>query len=85
MNAAMRYSPQPYSGPLHLFQTTGSGEAKRARLADAIRVLCTGPCTITPIPGDHWSVIKASVADVATELDGALERAGAEGSATHAS
>jgi amino acid adenylation domain-containing protein len=86
MSAAMRYRPRAYRGPVHLFQASGSGEALQARLAAAIRGLCTGPCTVIPIQGDHWGFIRAEhVSEAATELDAALERAGRTGSATHGS
>jgi thioesterase domain-containing protein len=86
MQAAMRYQPRPYPGPIHLFQAAGSGAARQARLAAAIRELCSGACTITPIAGDHWGFIRAEhVTETATELDAALEQASAAGSATHGS
>jgi amino acid adenylation domain-containing protein len=86
MNAAMRYRPEPYSGPLHLFQASGAGESVRERLVMAIRGLCAGPCTITSIPGDHWGFIRGvHVTEAASELDAALETASAARSATHGS
>lgn len=82
----MQYRPQPYAGPVHLFQASGSGPDRQAQLAAAVRELCTGPCTITPVPGDHWAFIRAEHAiETATELDAALERAGAAGSSTDGS
>ncbi len=86
MNAAMRYQPQPYPGPVHLFQAAGAGPARQAELAAAIRKLCTGPLTVIPIPGDHWGFIRGEhVIEAARELDAALERVGAAGSASHGS
>lgn len=86
MNAAMRYQPLPYAGPVHLFQASGGGQARQTRLAAALRGLCTGPFTVTSIPGDHWGFIRQEhVIEAATELDAALERAGAAWSATYGS
>jgi amino acid adenylation domain-containing protein len=86
MGAAMRYQPRPYARPVHLFQASGSGQARLAQLATAVRGLCTGPLTVRSIPGDHWGFIRGKhVTEAATELDAALERAGAAGSATHGS
>jgi amino acid adenylation domain-containing protein len=86
MNAAMHYRPQRYAGPVHLFPAAGSDRQHQARLIEAIRELCTGPLTVTPIAGDHWSFIRGEhVTEAARELDAALERVGAVGSATHGS
>jgi hypothetical protein len=86
MNAAMRYRPRPYPGPVHLFQASGSGPARQEVLSAALRDLCSGSCTVTSIPGDHWGFIRGEhVTEAATELDAALERAGAAGSASHGS
>ncbi|MGC5016354.1 amino acid adenylation domain-containing protein [Streptosporangium sp. DT93] len=82
MNAAMRYRPRPYPGPVHLFQAAATGPARRAELAAALRELCTGPLTVIPIDGDHWTFIRGEhVIETAAELDGALERVGGAGSA----
>ncbi|MFC6086785.1 amino acid adenylation domain-containing protein [Sphaerisporangium aureirubrum] len=81
MNAAMRYRPLPYPGPVHLFQAAGAGPARQAELAAAIRGLCTGPLTVIPIDGDHWTFIRGEhVTETAAELDAALERVGEAGS-----
>ncbi|MEU8756915.1 amino acid adenylation domain-containing protein [Streptomyces chartreusis] len=86
MSAAMRYSPEPYAGPVSVYQASASGTDRRALLAAEMRQLCTGPFTVTEVPGDHWGVIRADdVTQTATELDAALERVGASGSATHGS
>jgi amino acid adenylation domain-containing protein len=86
MNAAMRYEPQRYDGPVTLFQATGSGEARQARLAAALRQICAGPFTTIALPGDHWGLMRRPhVNQTATELDAVLERAGAEGNATDGS
>jgi amino acid adenylation domain-containing protein len=86
MNAAMRYRPPRYAGPIHLFQAAGSDVERRARLAEAMRELCTGSMTVTPIPGDHWGLIRGEhVTEAARELDAALERVGAVGSVAHGS
>jgi amino acid adenylation domain-containing protein len=86
MNAAMRYRPERYAGPVHLFQAGGAGRDHQAKLAAAIRELCTGPLTVTSIPGDHWGFIRGQhVTGAATELDGALERAGTAGGAADGS
>ncbi|HEX6501165.1 MAG TPA: amino acid adenylation domain-containing protein [Micromonosporaceae bacterium] len=82
MNAAMRYQPRPYSGPVTLFQAAGAGEDRQARLADALRTICVGPFHVTAIGGDHYGFIRGEhVTEAATELDAALERAGGAGSA----
>ncbi len=79
MDAAMRYEPQPYGGPVTLFQPGGSDPDRQVRLAEALRALCTGPFTTVGVPGDHWGVMRAPhVGHLATELDAALEHAGAE-------
>ena len=79
MNAAMRYEPQRYYGPVTLFQATGSGEARQARLAAALRRICAGPFTTISLAGDHWGHMRGPhVTETATELDAVLERAGAE-------
>jgi thioesterase domain-containing protein len=81
MNAAMRYRPRPYAGPVHLFQAAGAGPARQAELAAAVRGLCAGPLTVIPIDGDHWTFIKGEhVTETAAELDAALERVGEAGS-----
>jgi thioesterase domain-containing protein/acyl carrier protein len=81
MNAAMRYRPARYAGPIHLFQAAGSDDERRGRLTGAMRDLCAGPLTVIPIPGDHWGFIRGEhVAEAARELDSALERVGAVGS-----
>jgi thioesterase domain-containing protein len=86
MSAAMRYRPRPYPGPVDLFQASGSGRAHQAELAAALRGVCSGRCTVSSIPGDHWGFIRGEhVTAAASELDAALERAGAAGSATHGS
>jgi thioesterase domain-containing protein len=81
MNAAMRYQPARYAGPVHLFQAAGSDDERRGRLVEAMRGLCTGSLTVIQIPGDHWGFIRGEhVAEAARELDSALERVGAVGS-----
>jgi amino acid adenylation domain-containing protein len=86
MNAAMRYRPARYAGPIHLFLAAGSPDERRERLVEAMRGLCTGSLTITPIPGDHWGFIRGEhVTEAARELDSALERVGAVGSVTDGS
>jgi amino acid adenylation domain-containing protein len=86
MNAAMRYEPQRYDGPVTLFQATGSGEARQARLAAALRRICVGPFTAVSLAGDHWGLMRRPyVTQTATELDAVLERAGAEGNAINGS
>jgi thioesterase domain-containing protein len=82
----MRYRPQPYPGPVHLFSASDSGPSRQAQLAAALRGLCTGHLTVTSIPGDHWGLLRAEhVTEAALELDAALEHVGAAGSATHGS
>ncbi|MEO3808379.1 amino acid adenylation domain-containing protein [Sphaerisporangium sp. B11E5] len=82
MNAAMQYRPLPYPGPVHLFQAAGAGPVRQAELAAAVRDLCTGPLTVIPIGGDHWTFIRGEhVTETAAELDAALERVGEAGSA----
>jgi len=86
MSAAMRYRPEPYAGPVHLFQAAGAGEERQAALVAAMRGLCAGPLTVVPIAGDHWGFIRGEhVTEAATQLDAALEHVGAAGSATHGS
>jgi amino acid adenylation domain-containing protein len=83
MNAAMRYEPRRYDGPVTLFQAAGSGEDRQARLAAALRRICAGPFTTISLAGDHWGLMRGPhVTQTATELDAVLERAGAEGNAT---
>lgn len=80
MRAAMDYQPQPYAGPVHLFQAEGSDQARQERLAAAIRELCIGSCATTSIPGDHWGITRTEHSnEAATQLDVALERAGTAG------
>jgi thioesterase domain-containing protein len=82
MNAAMRYDPPPYDGPVTLFQAGGAGPARQEHLAGAIRRICTGPFTAVELSGDHWGIMRGpDVTQTAAELDAALERAGAEGNA----
>ncbi|MGH3217129.1 MAG: amino acid adenylation domain-containing protein [Streptosporangiaceae bacterium] len=82
MNAAMRYDPPPYDGPVTLFQAGGSGRARQEHLASAIRQICAGPLTAVELSGDHWGIMRGpDVTQTAAELDAALERAGAEGNA----
>lgn len=86
MHAAMRYQPAPYAGPVHLFPAAGSDDEHRERQIEAIRGLCTGTLTVTPVPGDHWGFIRGEhVAGAAYELDTALERVGERGSGTDGS
>ncbi|MET7311750.1 amino acid adenylation domain-containing protein [Streptomyces sp. NPDC005571] len=86
MRAAMDYRPQPYAGPVDVYLAADSGAPHRSVLAAAIRELCTGQCTVRAVPGDHWGLLRAEHAtETATELDAALERAGAIGSASHGS
>ncbi|GAA1188884.1 amino acid adenylation domain-containing protein [Pseudonocardia alaniniphila] len=86
MNAAMRYEPEPYPGPVHLFEAAGADPDLRARLTAVMRGLCTGPLTVVPITGEHWTFIRGeNVAEAAARLDAALERVGAEGSTQHGS
>lgn len=86
MWAAMRYEPRPYPGPVDVFQASAAGPERQEQLAAAIRAVCTGECSVTAVPGDHWGFIRGeNVTEAATELDAALERAGAAGSATHGS
>lgn len=86
MNAAMRYEPGPYAGPLTLFQAAGAGAERQERLAAALREICAGPFTAVEVPGDHWGFMRGEhVTRAATELDAALERAGAAGSADNGS
>ncbi len=82
MNAAMRYQPQPYPGPVHLFTAAGAGPARQAELTAAMRGLCTGSLAVIPIAGDHWAFIRGEhVSEAAMRLDAALKRAGEAGSA----
>lgn len=82
MNAAMEYRPRPYPGPVHLFQAAGAGPARQSELVTAMRELCTGPLTVIPIDGDHWTFIRGEhVTETAAKLDAALERVGEAGSA----
>lgn len=77
MNAVMRYCPQPYSGPIDLFQAAAAGPERQADLAAAIKKLAKGPWTVTSVPGDHWGFIRGDRAErTAREMDAALERAG---------
>lgn len=86
MNAAMRYRPPRYAGPVHLFLANGSDVERQARLIEAMRGLCTGSLTVTPVSGDHWGFIRGEhVTEAARELDSALERVGALGSRTNGS
>ncbi|NMH76158.1 amino acid adenylation domain-containing protein [Pseudonocardia xinjiangensis] len=86
MNAAMRYEPRPYPGPVHLFDAAGAEPELRATLTAAMRHLCTGPLTVIPITGEHSTFIRGeNVAEAAARLDAALERVGAEGSTQHGS
>ncbi|WP_433654875.1 amino acid adenylation domain-containing protein [Nocardia sp. CA-128927] len=86
MNAAMRYEPKPYPGPVHLFDAEGAGPQRRAVLTAAMKQLCTGPLTIIPIAGEHQTFIRAEhVAEAAAQLDAALERVGAEGNSNRGS
>ena len=86
MNAAMHYEPAPYAGPVHLFQAAGSDVERRAGLTEAMRGLCRGSLTVTPISGDHWGFIRGEhVAEAARELDSALERVGRVGSVSDGS
>jgi len=86
MNAAMRYQPQPYPGPVHLFEAAGAGPDRQDLLAAAMRELCTGPLTVIPIPGDHWGFIRGEhVTEAAMQLDSALARVGTAGSPSHGS
>jgi thioesterase domain-containing protein/acyl carrier protein len=86
MNAAMRYRPDRYAGPVHLFLAAGTDRAHQARLIEAMRELCTGSLTVTPIPGDHWGFIRGErVTEAARQLDAALERVGAVGSVQNGS
>lgn len=86
MNAAMRYEPQPYSGPVHLFDAADTPPERRARATAALRELCTGALTIVEIAGAHRTFITGEhAAEAAAQLDAALERVGAEGSANRGS
>ncbi|MFJ4653266.1 amino acid adenylation domain-containing protein [Nocardia sp. NPDC088792] len=86
MNAAMRYEPQPYSGPVHLFDAADTPPERRASATAAMRELCTGPLTIVEIAGAHRTFITGEhAAEAAAQLDAALEHVGAEGSANRGS
>jgi amino acid adenylation domain-containing protein len=86
MEAATRYQPGPYPGPVWCFQAAQAGAAHQERLAAAIRRLCTGSCDVISVPGNHWGFIRSEhVGKAAMELDAALERAGTAGSASHGS
>jgi amino acid adenylation domain-containing protein len=79
MNAAMRYQPRRYDGPVTLFQAHGVDPALRERLTAALRGICGGPFTAVPLSGDHWGLMhEPHVTQTAAELDAALERAGTE-------
>ena len=83
MSAAMRYRPRSYAGPVNLFQPTGAEPARRAESLAAMRELCTGPLTVIPIAGDHWTFIRGEhVTEAAAELDAAVERVGTARSVT---
>ncbi|MFI1919700.1 amino acid adenylation domain-containing protein [Nocardia sp. NPDC020380] len=86
MNAAMRYEPQPYSGPVHLFDSADTPPERRASATAAMRELCIGSLTIVEIAGAHRTFITGEhAAEAAAQLDAALERVGAEGSANRGS
>jgi amino acid adenylation domain-containing protein len=86
MNAAMRYDPPRYDGPVTLFQAGGAGADRQELLAGALRRVCAGPLTVIRLSGDHWGLMRApDVTETAAELDAALERAGAEGNAINGS
>ncbi len=80
MDAAMRYEPRSYNGPVTLFQPCDADRDLRARLAAELRGLCTGPFSAVEVTGDHWGVLRAPhVTQMAAEFDAALENAGAKG------
>lgn len=80
MDAAMRYRPRPYGGPVTLFLPTEADPDHRARSAAALRSLLTGAVTAIDVPGDHWGLLRAPHVELtAAALDAAIETAGAEG------
>ncbi|MFI0939421.1 amino acid adenylation domain-containing protein [Streptomyces sp. NPDC021020] len=81
MAAAMRYAPQPYGGPIDLFQASESGAVRRGLLADAVRGLSTGAFEVSAVPGDHRGFIGAEhAAETAAVLGSAMERVGSASS-----
>jgi amino acid adenylation domain-containing protein len=86
LNAAMRYQPQTYAGPVTLFQAGGAGADRQERLATALRQICVGPFATVRLARDHWDIMRGpDVTETAARLDAALESAGAEGNAIHGS
>ncbi|WP_019925385.1 amino acid adenylation domain-containing protein [Nocardia sp. BMG111209] len=81
MNAAMRYRPDPYSGPVHFFRPTGADPDAGAAVLAATRQLCVGSLRIVPLPGEHRTFIRGQhVTAAAAQWDAALAQVGAEGS-----
>ncbi|MCX4091614.1 amino acid adenylation domain-containing protein [Nocardia sp. alder85J] len=81
MNAAMRYRPDPYSGPVHFFRPTGADPDIGAAVLAATRRLCAGPLRIVPLPGEHRTFIRGQhVTTAAAQWDAVLAQVGAEGS-----
>jgi len=76
MRAAMSYRPEPYAGPLDLFQAADTPHGRQADLARELRRLCAGRFTVQTVPGDHWGMTREHAAATAAALDSALERAG---------
>ncbi|HEY0603861.1 MAG TPA: amino acid adenylation domain-containing protein, partial [Herpetosiphonaceae bacterium] len=67
LRAAQRYVPQPYSGPIMLFQS----EASIAELGDSAtewQRLAAGGIDVQRVPGDHYSIIISEPEVVAERL-----------------
>jgi amino acid adenylation domain-containing protein len=76
MRAAMDYRPRPYPARVHLYQATAAGAEHQERLGRALTDLVGGSVAATPVPGDHWGLMRAGAVDRLAELlDAALEGA----------
>lgn len=72
--ASMNYRAVPYNGAIDLFQPDGSPLAMRESLTAELGKLARGPFRIHPVPGDHFSLLRAERVDlVAKAIDNALE------------
>jgi len=71
--AVANYRPAPYTGSIDLFQPEDSPADVQELLHAELCAIAEGPLRLYPIPGDHYSILRAPLVDnTARAIDDAL-------------
>ena len=71
--AVANYRPVPYTGSIDLFQPEESPVEVQQLLHTELCAFAAGPLRLHPIPGDHYSILRAPLVDnTARAIDDAL-------------